>query len=198
MAGVHISRAQPGDEAALFAWLNREHARRQFAPHYEPADLHNGRLRGLSIGDFWLARRGTELVGAMAAWDQYAFRQIHVEGYHGRWRWLKSLYNGLCRFTPLPPLPEAGASLRCLYVALAAVRDDDVAVFRVLLRTLYRAHRGGLWHYLVCALHERDPLLPALADYRRIDAGGYLFTVDFDGGAYPLDGRVPYVEAGAL
>ena len=198
LPGISISPAQLAEAAEVFAFVNREHARRQFAPHYEAADLHNGRLRGLRMEDIWLARREGVLVGTLALWDQYAFRQIHVEAYGGHWRWLKPLYDGLCRITPLQALPQPGASLRCAYAALAAVADDDAAVFAALLRTLYRHASRGPWHYLTVALHERDPLLPVLSAYRRIDAGGHVFTVEFDAHPPPLDGRVPYVEAGAL
>lgn len=197
LPGVTVRRARADEADAVLAWINREHARRQFAPHYAADDWHNGRLRGLSINDFWLAERDGVLVGALGIWDQHAFRQIHVESYRRHWRWLKPLYNALCRCTPLQPLPPAGAALRHLYVALLAVADDDVAVFRVLLRHAYRACRG-CGHYLTCALHERDPLLPVLHEYYRINAGGQLFTVAFDPCPYPLDGRIPYVEAAAL
>lgn len=197
--GITLSRARAGEEAAVFAFLNREHARRQFAPHYTPADLGNGRLRGLRIEDFHLARRGGEIVGALAGWDQHACRQIHVEGYRGAWRVFKPFYNALCRLTPYRPLPVPGGRLPYFYVSLVAVAGDDVDIFRALLRALYRERRQGPWHYMVCALHERDPLLPALAEYRRIEAGGELFTVVFDAAqAEAPDGRVPYIEPGAL
>ncbi|EGY53082.1 hypothetical protein [Neisseria shayeganii] len=199
VAGVTLARGRAGDEKAVFAFINREHARRQFAPHYGPADLHNGRLRGLQMEDFQIARRGGEIVGVLAAWDQHASRQIHVEGYRGAWRRLKPFYNALCRFTPYHPLPAPGGMLPYFYVSLVAVAGDDLDVFRALLRALYRERRRGPWHYMVCALHERDPLLPALAEYRRIEAGGELFTVVFDAQqAEQPDGRVPYVEPGAL
>lgn len=196
--GVYIAPARAAEAEEVFAFINREHARRQFAPHYTVADLANGRLRGLRLEDIWLARRDGELVGALALWDQHAFRQIHVEAYRRHWRWLKPLYNGLCRLMPWQALPQPGQSLRCVYAALAAVAGDDTAVFAALLRTLYRHALRGPWHYLAVALHERDPLLPVLADYRRIEAGGHVFTVEFAPPPLPLDGRVPYIEAGAL
>lgn len=175
--GVEIARGRAQDRQALFAFLAREHARRQFAPCYTAADMGTARLRGLNMEDFWLAWRGGEIVGALAVWDQHAFRQIHVESYHDAWRWLKPLYNAACRLTPLVPLPEAGAAMRYFYVGLVAVAGDDLAIFRALLRSVYRQYRHGRWHYMVCALHERDPLLPALREYRHIAAGGHLFTV---------------------
>lgn len=196
--GVEISNAKAEDIAEIFAFINRQHQRRQFAPHYAASDLGTARLRDLKAEDFFVARRQGEIIGVLAAWDQYRFRQIHVERYRGQWRWLKPLYRIVSACSPLTPLPEPGKSLRCVYVALVAIADDDCAVFRVLLRALYRRYSGGVWHYLTCALHERDPLLPVLQEYWHIAAGGHLFTVDFGDTSLRLDERVPYIEAAAL
>lgn len=197
--GIHIRQAEPADTSAVFQFINQQHQRRQFAPYYCPDDLVNGRLHGLRIQDFYLAcKENGQIVGALAVWEQSAFRQIHVEHYRGIWRYFRPIYNGLCRFTPFAPLPAVSEKLRCAYISLLAIEHDDLAVCRALLRTVYRAHCGGGWHYLVCAFHERDPLLPVLADYAKISAGGYLFQVQFDEQPFALDGRVPYVEAGAL
>ena len=69
---------------------------------------------------------------------------------------------------------------------------------RALLRQAYRASHGTGLHYLIGAFHERHPLRPAFADYAGIPSGGQLFTVQFDGEPYPLDGRVPYIDAAAI
>ena len=79
-----------------------------------------------------------------------------------------------------------------------AVQHDDLAVFRALLRQAYRASHGTGLHYLIGAFHERHPLRPAFADYAGIPSGGQLFTVQFDSEPYPLDGRVPYIDAAAI
>ena len=197
MPGIEIRAGRPQDAEALFAFLNREHARRQFAPHYRAEDLAQGRLKGLGIGDFLLAFKQNRLVGALAGWDQHAFRQIHVERYNGAWRIGKPLYNAAARLLRLPPLPPEGGQMRHGYIAALAVENDDPAVFRLLLRALYRAGRRRGWHYMVGGLHENDPLLPELAAYPHIAAGGRLFAVSL-GEPPKLDGRVPYIEAGAL
>lgn len=196
--GVSVRPAVAADIPQLFDFLHREHARYQFAPHYLPQDLNGGRLHGLNTGDFLLAFSGSRIVGALACWEQSALRQIHVEAYNGAWRWGKPLYNAFAGVARLPKLPETGGKIRCGYVALRAVENGDSALFALLLRALYRRHCGSGLHYLVCPLHESDPLLPVVRDYARIDAGGHLFTVQFDETPYPLDARVPYIEAAAL
>lgn len=199
LAGVHVAVGRDEDAAAVFAFLNREHKRRQFAPHYDVADLGTPRLLGLSMADFMVAWQDGQVVGAMAGWDQSLCRQIHVHSYHGHWRWLKPVYHVLSQVAGLPKLPKPGGMLHHGYVALWAVAQDNKDVFRVLLRALYCARYGKGWHYMVCAMHECDPLLPLLREYRHIDAGGHLFTVHLDEstGITP-DHRVPYIEAAAL
>lgn len=192
-----VSPATADDLPTLFAFLNREAARRQFAPHYTAADLGTGRLNGLRAHDFLTVRRGGEIAAAAAVWNQHPFRQIHVEGYRGAWRVGQPLYNAAARILRLPRLPAAGGEIRHGYLALAMTANDDAQAFRLLLRAAYREARRRGWHYMVGSLHERDPLLPELLAYPHIGAGGLLFAVSA-GEPPKLDGRVPYIDAAAL
>lgn len=193
-----IRRATAADWAAIVAFLNRENARYQFAPVYHENDLANGRLRGMQPENIFIAEAGGAIVGTLALWQQSAFRQIHIDAYRGAWRLIRPVYNALARLTPLAPLPRAGEALKYAYLSLMAVQHDDLAVFRALLRQAYRASHGTGLHYLIGAFHERHPLRPAFADYAGIPSGGQLFTVQFDSEPYPLDERVPYIDAAAI
>ena len=91
--------------------------------------------------------------------------------------------------------------LRSFYASFIAVDEDDVEVFRALLRQLYNDHIGSGYAYFLIGLHERDPLAPALDDYTLTPFAGRLFAVHYPDGAAvfeSLDGRVPYVELAAL
>ena len=193
-----IRRATAADWAAIVAFLNRENARYQFAPVYHENDLTNERLREMQPENIFISEAGGAIVGTLALWQQSAFRQIHIDAYRGAWRLIRPVYNALARLTPLAPLPRAGEALKYAYLSLMAVQNDDLAVFRALLRHAYRASHGTGLHYLIGAYHERHPLRPAFADYAGIPSGGQLFTVQFDGEPYPLDGRVPYIDAAAI
>ena len=193
-----IRRATAADWAAIVAFLNRENARYQFAPVYHENDLTNGRLREMQPENILLAEANGSIIGTIALWQQSAFRQLHIDAYHGAWQFIRPVYNALARLTPLAPLPRAGEALKYAYLSLMAVQNDDLAVFRALLRHAYRASHGTGLHYLIGAYHERHPLRPAFADYAGIPSGGQLFTVQFDGEPYPLDGRVPYIDAAAI
>jgi hypothetical protein len=193
-----IRRATAADWAAIVAFLSRENARYQFAPVYHESDLTNGRLRGMQPENILLAEANGSIIGTLALWQQSAFRQLHIDAYRGAWRFIRPVYNALARLTPLAPLPRAGEALKYAYLSLMAVQNDNLAVFRALLRQAYRASHGTGLHYLIGAFHERHPLRPAFADYAGIPSGGQLFTVQFDGEPYPLDGRVPYIDAAAI
>ena len=198
VAPCTIRRATAADWANIVAFLNRENARYQFAPVYHENDLANGRLRGMQPENIFISEAGGAIVGTLALWQQSAFRQIHIDAYRGAWRLIRPVYNALARLTPLAPLPRAGEALKYAYLSLMAVQNDNLAVFRALLRQAYRASHGTGLHYLIGAFHERHPLRPAFADYAGIPSGGQLFTVQFDGEPYPLDGRVPYIDAAAI
>ena len=195
---IAIRRATATDWANIVAFLNRENARYQFAPVYHENDLANGRLRGMQPENIFISEAGGAIVGTLALWQQSAFRQIHIDAYRGAWRLIRPVYNALARLTPLAPLPRAGEALKYAYLSLMAVQHDDLAVFRALLRQAYRASHGTGLHYLIGAFHERHPLRPAFADYAGIPSGGQLFTVQFDSEPYPLDERVPYIDAAAI
>jgi hypothetical protein len=102
---------------------------------------------------------------------------------------------------PLFRLPKVGECLPYLFCGFVAVDDDDVAVFRALLRRLYNDAVGGELPYVLLSLHQRDPLAAALDDYATIPFAGRLFCVCFRDGEpmyHDLDARVPYVEVATL
>ncbi len=201
-ADVTVGRGRPEELPEIMACLNRFGARRQFAPVHAAADFAAGagRWPGFGAGDFFVARRGGTVVGVAGAWDQRAFKQTRVHALGGSLRWLAPLANALRPLAPrrVPPFPRPGETLPFLYASFLGVDGDDPAVLRALLRAMRRAFAGGAFLYLLVGLHERDPLLPALAGFAQFPFVGRLFRVRLDDGGPVLDGRVPYVEAATL
>jgi hypothetical protein len=182
----------------IVAFLSEQLPLRQFSPVVGVADLaEGGRLHGLCAQDFFVARRRGSVVACIAAWDQSAVRQTHIERYSTGLALLRPLVNMASKVSPLKPLPAPGGRVAHLYLCLAAVAGDDVPVFRGLLRHAYNALRTGPWHYAILGLHERDPLAAVFDDYRLIDAAGQLFIVHYPEDGDPmngLDARIPGVE----
>jgi hypothetical protein len=200
--GTTLERGSTATLAEIAAFLNRWWREKQFAPVFRAADLGGGRFAGLGAGDFFVARREGRIVGTLAAWDQSALRQTHVESYSGVLRWLRPAYNALATVTPLKPLPSPGERIPYVYLAGIATEGNDVAIFRWLLRAALESLRGeGRWHYAIAGLHESDALSTALGDLRRIPAAGRLYVVHFPDEPLELDAlaeRAPYVEAACL
>lgn len=191
VAGTLFRRATAADAAALQELAGAAGPRRQFGRddrHLPP---------GLQWSDLLVAERGSRLVASLATWDQHALRQTHIEAYSPWLAALRPFYNAAARALPIKPLPAPGQRIPYLYFAGLAMREDDVDLFRGLLRHAYREMRAGPWHYAIVSLHERDPLAPVLAEYRAIRAAGRVYVVHYEDGADAvgaLDGRVPYLD----
>ena len=182
--GVAFGRADAAAWPELRALLRREAANKQFSPAYAEADFGaGGKFAILVASDFLVARSGGRIVACVAAWDQSAVRQVHIERYAWPLRLLRPLHNAASRVGPMKPLPAPGERLPCVYLSCIAVQGNDLQLFRGLLRFACNTLRNGRWHYAIAGLHEDDPLSAALMDQRRIDAAGQLFIVH-----YPEDG----------
>jgi hypothetical protein len=184
----------------IVACLNRNHQRRQFAPHYEVERFTVG-LRGFKVEDFYVALRQNAVIGVVGKWDQSSFKQTVVTAYHGKTRLLRPAYNFVSALAGGPSYPPAGAQVRFFYTSFIAIDNDDIAVFRGLLRELYNNHVGSGYEYFLVGLHERDPLGAVLEDFYLTPFSARLFAVHFADGAKSFDSlnnAVPYVEIAAL
>ena len=201
LPGVELERGSDGTLPEIAAFLNRWWREKQFAPVFRAEDVGRGRYAGLAARDFFLARRNGRIVASLAAWDQSALRQTHVERYTAALRLLRPAYNVLAKLTPLKPLPATGERIPYVYLACIAAEQNDVALFRLLLRAALEELRHGAWHYAIAGLHESDPLAAALGELRAIAAAGRLYVVHF--ADEPLEiasiaRRLPYLEAACL
>jgi hypothetical protein len=116
----------------------------------------------------------------------------------------RPFYNGATRLLPglgLKRLPGRGERIPYVYLACMASEDDDVDVFRHLLREALSCLRQGPWHYAIGGLHECDPRVPVMTALPHIRAAGRLFVVHYPEMPLLIDTvgqRVPYIEAGCL
>jgi hypothetical protein len=196
-AGCEILRGSQELLPEIVECLNRNNSRRQFAPVHT-ASMFGNQWRDFRIEDFHLAVRGSRVVGVVGCWDQSSFKQTRVAGYDSQLRWTVPLANLLCPFTRAPRYPKPGEEVAYFYLSFIAIDGDNLPVLRALLRSAYNASVGQGYLYAIVALHERDPLLPALSDYSLTPFSGRLFCATFEDGEAlfrALDGRVPYLEA---
>lgn len=196
-AGCEILRGSEELLPEIVECLNRNNSRRQFAPVHTVAMFRN-RWQDFRIEDFHVAVRGSRVLGVVGCWAQNSFKQTRVAGYGSRLRWMVLLANTLRPVTRAPRYPKPGEEVPYFYLSFIAIDDDNLEVFRSLLRSAYNCAVGTGYLYAILALHERDPLLPALREYSLTPFLGRLFCVAFEDGEHlvrELDGRVPYVEA---
>jgi hypothetical protein len=187
--GVSFERANGAAWPQMLAFLRREAAGKQFSPAYADADFAaDGHFGSLSPHDFFVARGAGRVLGCLAAWDQSAVRQTHIERYAQPLRALRPLINAAASISPLKPLPPPGGRVPYLYISCIAVQGNDVPLFRALFRFAYNHLRRGRWHYAIAGLHENDPLAQVLCEYRRIEAAGQLFIVHYPEDGDPLPG----------
>lgn len=195
--GCEILRGSAELLPQIVECLNRNHARRQFAPVHT-AVMFKKRWCEFRAEDFFIAVRGSHVIGVLGCWDQTSFKQTRIAGYAPPLRWLVPAANALRPLTGSPRFPMPGEEIPYFYIGFVAVDGDDLRVFRALVRCAYNEAVGSRYVYAILALHERDPLLGVVREYSRIPFRGRLFCVTFEGGGklYPgLDSRIPYVEA---
>lgn len=200
--GVEVRPARAEEVGHLVEWLRTEGARKQFFPLYEGEDFgtETGIFKDLRLEDLLLARRGGELVGVLAGWNQMGFRQTVVHGYGRIMNGIRPLYNLWARWFGRPVLPRTGEAFRYLTAALPVVHNDDAAIFTALVETL-RARAAGAYSYLLLGLHEADPLFAAARRWRARWYTTRLYLVCWDDGEElrkSLDARPPYLELGCL
>jgi hypothetical protein len=201
--GVTVTAATTDDVEAIARCLARYGERFQFAPCWSVADLLSTvRSRGLGLGDFLLARRGSGVVGCAACWDQRAFKQVVVRGYSARLRLARPLWNFLAPLRGAPRLPPVGAPLAFAYLSHLAVDDDDPRVLGALVDAgRLAASRRGLEH-LALGLAERNPLTAAARARfasRLYRSRAYLVHwSDGEATARAVDARPMHLEAAIL
>ncbi|HLH88462.1 MAG TPA: hypothetical protein VKX28_08390 [Xanthobacteraceae bacterium] len=187
-----IEPATTADLAAIAVLLQRVYRRYQFAPVWRASDLERLIATGaLRIDDFLIVRRGPGVRACLAVWDQRATKQTVVRGYPPWLRRLRPLLNLAAPLAALPHLPPVGAALREAYLSHVAVEDEDVGVFRALLRSgLAQAQRRGCALALI-GLAPTHPFAAPVAQHGVIRYRTLLHLVSWPDAPMRSDARAP-------
>jgi hypothetical protein len=145
---------------ALLAYLDAHGRRRQLHPVWTEASL--ARCRGLTLDDFVAAEEGGEIVGALALWDQRAFKQSVVRDYAPALAALRPAYNLAAPLLGRAVLPPPGTRLETAFLSHVAVQEGRAEVLVDLVAVACaRAVERGIDH-LAIGLSARDPAAAAL------------------------------------
>ncbi len=200
--GVEIRAGNEFPLDLILDFLRTEGPKRQFFPSLRREDFGTPLLRGLLPGDFRVAVRSGQIVGAAAAWDQGSFRQTLVAGYAPALRLVRPALNLALRLAGRRPLPPPGQGLRFFHVAFPCIRDDDPSLLAALLERFHAEHLNSPHDYFVVGLHERDPLRAALRRFPALHYASRLYLACWDDGrafCVSLDPRlVPHLETAML
>jgi hypothetical protein len=186
-------------EVAQF--LQSHGRQRQFFPVWTAESLANLFPLGLRTEDLRIARRGKNVVGVAALWDQTAYKQTVIHSYSG---WLKAiapLYNLGAHWIGRTRLPLSGDQVHSAYASLICIANDEVDVFRVLIRELYNLACSRQLSYMLVGLDSRDPLLPAALEYPHVLYESRLYLAEWPEGEgihEQLDRRPAYVDIATL
>ena len=198
--GIDVQPGSPETLEEIVAFLRHHGPQRQFFPAYALEDFTGGeKLRGLRPQDIMVARRGAEVVGVMAVWDQAAYKQDIVDSYGPGLRRIHPFYDLLARLLGAQPLTPPGEAIPLAFAACICVAEDDHNVMRALLAACIRNARERGKAFLMLGLADRDPLLPIARRYLHIPYHSELFVVSWsEVPAGLLDGRIPYIEIATL
>ncbi|NND48477.1 MAG: hypothetical protein HKN55_12555 [Woeseiaceae bacterium] len=192
-----------GDYAGLSGLLAQHGSKHQFYPAWTAATLNSkNRCRNLALEDFFVCRKGDQLAGCLALWDQRSFKQTVVCGYAKRLGRVRPFFNLVAPLLGRPRLPAPGARLESAFLSHAAIAPDDEEALVALIAAASReALRRGI-DYVMIAFADRNPLAKIVR--KRFPCHSYvsmIYVVYWEDGAAAaaeLDGRLPHPEMAIL
>lgn len=201
--GLRIERGCRALLPAIVDCLQRNGARRQFAPYWDLHTLcHPEHTPGLQPGDFIVALKGECVVGCLARWDQQSMKQTVVRGYSKPVAHCRRLLNLLAAVGGWPLLPPPNTSLRHCYASHLAVDEDDPRLCSALVRTLCNCAVTSEYSYFMLGLAADDPLCQVLKrTYRHLIYRSQLYLAAWEDGldaVRQVDGRQPGLEIAVL
>jgi len=197
-ASIRIVRGAEKHASAIVDCVNRNNARKQFAPHWTCDSLF---FPNLSPADFFIALDGEHVIGCLACWDQGSFKQTVVRGYSGSLRRWRKLLNVFSRFGLAPYLPEPNTPLQYSYASHIAVDNDDQVIFKALLRAIYNYNHEQKYDYFMLGLAEWNPFRKTVETYHPLTYISQIYLVDWNDADKILeniDRRTPGLEIAVL
>ncbi|OGV43291.1 MAG: hypothetical protein A2X46_06535 [Lentisphaerae bacterium GWF2_57_35] len=195
----------PGHQTSMrdiIDFLNTTGRRRQFFPVLEESDLGTSYLRDLRPDNFHVAIQGNKIVGAVASWDQNAFKQTILSGYSGWARLVQPLASRILSLAGCGALPQPGTWLNVCYASFLCVDGDDSLILERLVDALCTKARFAGHQFILLGFHENDPLRNAMQKFLTIQYRSRVYLVYWDDGlnfCQTIDKKqCPYLELGAL
>jgi hypothetical protein len=158
-AKVPHSRADKATLEEIGAFLNQNNRHYQLAPCWSAAELGALSSLGLNSEDFHVIRRGAEIAGCAALWDQRSFKQTVLRKYSFWLSLLRPLINAGAWLAQRAQLPKPGTALPHAFVSHVAVTPGDPDALLTLISAVSAQARQRKIDWLTVGFAANDPRL---------------------------------------
>lgn len=192
--GIKIIRGNTQILDKIIEFIYSEGKKKQFFPYYTKKDFNSYYLREFNIKDFYIAIKDDNIIGVVGTWDQSRFKQIIINGYKGKMKYI-SKFNDLFHLN----IPKVSENIRLLYANLITIKNNDPNIFRSLITKICLDNIK--FQYLSIGLHENDQLGNAFKKMKYIKYSSRLYIVCWDEEIdyfKKIDKRTPYIEISTL
>lgn len=163
-------RASPDLIDDLVAFHNREAAGFELAPV-----LSRAWVERIGVDNF-LVCGGDEIQACLAIWDQSAYKQVVVRGYHPLVRFVRPFYNACASMSGRVALPRLNARLDQSFIAFAAFSTVARSRAVQLLREALSFCRSST---AVIGVNVDNPLLHALLTLKPVQYTTHIYSVSW-------------------
>ncbi|HYM59702.1 MAG TPA: hypothetical protein VEZ11_02285 [Thermoanaerobaculia bacterium] len=181
--------ARVEDVSQIVAFHNDRASRFQCSPV-----LSDALIRRIGIENFYLFEPNGVLHGAVALWDQRAFKQIVARRYRRPIGALLRPYNFYAKMFRRIPLPREGGALQQTFMAFLALSEEAHADALALLEDLLAYCKTPV---ASLGLHAESPLIVAVDRLRPLPYPARIYAVSFESEP-PGNGRPVQPEAALL
>lgn len=175
-----LRTAEAEDLPRVAALLQKTYQGAAEAPPFDEEWLARAFDQHLSfrLENLWLAEdEAGELLACVATWDQKGLRRTVALRFHPMARAMLSFWRMLGLVWRLPPIPQAGGSLRYLYLRWPACVPHGIPALRALLKEIMRQVRQqGEHQFVAVGFHEKDSLQACLSGIFKLKMRMHLYT----------------------
>lgn len=130
-----------------------------FLPSYDFKELlaQQPYWNGLSINDFYIIRRGGQIVGLFGLWNQKSFKQTRIADYSKLIAFVRPAYNYWAKLTHQLRLPQKGNTLNYMMLHSALCNPYDTELYENILRIAHQKSTEKKCYAMCFTLAENDP-----------------------------------------
>lgn len=137
---------------------NRFYSRYRLAPRItrEVLEEYINNIDGLSLDNFWVARKDGRIRAVLAAWDEEPFKRYVILKTNLWIKVMRAVFRLMSLFTRMPAtIPNKGPLTQLTLVLYA--HDQDTAALGTLIRHVNNLNLGGRYSMIQIQIHQGDP-----------------------------------------